>query len=140
MNKALYNQVHALAEKLMTAAEQEDVKQFHSLYDELETLCIDHDGSKKDHPVLWETLADFTEEFEDAIEIYEKALELATSLKAFDYQASILFSMARVYTELEKPDSAKASAEKALLAAEKSEDMGLQKEIQSWLADFGFYV
>lgn len=139
MNKQIFNQVHALAEKLLTAAEKEDVKTFHDLYDELESLCIEHDGSKKDHPVQWEALADFTEEFEDAIEIYEKALELAVKLKAFDYQASILFSMARVYVELDKSESARSSAEKALEVAKKANDEQITSEIQSWLDEYGFY-
>lgn len=139
MNKQIYNQVHALAEKLLTAAENEDVQNFHRIYDELESLCIDHDGSKKDHPVQWEALADFTEEFEDAIEIYQKALDLAVKIKAFDYQASILFSMARVWVELDKSDSARSSAEKALEAAKKAEDADLENEIQQWLNEYGFY-
>lgn len=139
MNKAIFNQVHALAEKLMQAAEKENVSLFHSLYDELESLCIDHDGSKKDHPMQWEALADFTEEFEDAVEIYEKALAMAKENREFDYQASIQFSMARVFVELEKSESAQKSAEAALEAAGKAQDAELESEIKEWLKSYSFY-
>ena len=139
MNKALFNQVHALAEALMQAAEQEDIAQFHSNYDKLESLCIDNENSKKDHPMQWEALADFTEEFEDAIEIYEKALAMATDNREFDYQASILFSMARVYVEIKKTESAQSAAERALEAAKKAQDTELAAEINDWLKEYQFY-
>lgn len=139
MNKALFNQVHALAEKLMDAVEKENAPLFHTLYDELESLCIEHDGSKKDHPMQWEALADFTEDFEDAIEIYEKALEMAKANREFDYQASIQFSMARVFVELEKSESAQKSAEAALDAAVKAQDAELESEIKEWLNEYQFY-
>ena len=139
MNKTIYNQVHKLAEQLMSAAEKEDVDTFHNLYDILESLCIEHDGSKKDHPMQWEALADFTEELEDAIELYEKALELAKSQREFDYQASILFSMARVWVELEKSDAARDAAQGALEAASKAQDEELMAEIKEWLEEYRFY-
>ena len=139
MNKPLFNKVHALAEKLMDAAQREDADAFYQQYDELETLCIEHDGTKKDHPVLWETLADFTEDFEDALEIYEKALSLANDLKTFDYQASIQFSMAQLLSELNKSDSAKSRAQQAMELATKIDDNELVQEIQEWLDGFQYY-
>ncbi len=123
----------------MSAAEREDVERFNALYDDLESICIEHDGSKKDHPMQWEALADFTEEFEDAIELYEKALELAKAQREFEYQASILFSMARVWVELEKPDAAREAAQASLDAANKAQDEDLLQEVQQWLDEYKFY-
>ncbi len=134
MNKQIFNQVHGLAEQLMAAAEKEDINTFHALYDQLESLCIEHDGGKKDHPLQWEALADFTEDYEEAVDIYEKAFQLAKAQRDFDFQASIQFSLARVFRELGKMPESKAASELSLEAAKKVDDEELIEEIQQWVA------
>ncbi|NQX92886.1 MAG: SDR family oxidoreductase [Flavobacteriales bacterium] len=51
----------------MKAASVEDIAQFSSLYAELKAICVDNENTDKDHPVQWETLADFTEELDGLV-------------------------------------------------------------------------
>ena len=74
INTKIYKAVYELAEKLMRAADKEDREAFDSLYAELKAICIENENTDKDHPEQWETLADFTEELDDALVGYEKAL------------------------------------------------------------------
>ena len=64
---------------------------------------------------------------------------MATDNREFDYQASILFSMARVYVEIKKTESAQSAAERALEAAKKAQDTELAAEINDWLKEYQFY-
>ncbi len=129
MNTKIYKSVHNLAEKLMQAASTEDRRAFDSLYAELKAICIDNENTEKDHPVQWETLADFTEELEDALVIYEKALEKSTAINSKDYMSSIAFSMATLQIELGQTDAALNNLRDAKVSANKIEDKELKIEI-----------
>lgn len=129
VNTRIYKAVYALAEKLMKAAEKEDSETFATLYRQLEEICQQHEGTEKDHPEQWETLADFTEEYPHALAIYQKALTKATAIKAYDHMASIGLSMATLYVELDRPSDATESLRQAALSAENVDDPGLKAEI-----------
>jgi tetratricopeptide (TPR) repeat protein len=129
MNTKIYKSVHSLAEKLMEAASKEDREAFDSLYTELKGICTDNESTEKDHPVQWETLADFTEELEDAVAIYVKALEKSTAINSKDYMSSIAFSMATVQIELGQTDAAIKNLQDAKVSANKIEDKELKIEI-----------
>jgi len=133
MNTKLYKSVHSLAEKLLVAANKEDQKKFDALYSELKAICIDNENTNKDHPVQWETLADFTDELEDAIAGYEKALAKAVAINSKDYIASIAFSMATLQLELGQKDEALKSLQTAKTNANKSEDKEFKLEINALL-------
>ncbi len=132
-NNDIYGAVHDLAEQLLDAANKEDEGSFDALYTELESICTKNDNSSKDHCVQWETLADFTEDIEEALRIYEKALEKATAARAKDYMASIAFSMASLYVELGKNDAAIKSLKGAKNNASKLDDRVLKREINELL-------
>jgi hypothetical protein len=100
INTKIYKTVYRLAEKLMDAAEEEDREAFDLLYADLTAVCIDNENTDKDHPEQWETLADFTEELEDAVAGYAKALEKAVAVNSKDHLSSIAFSMATLQIEL----------------------------------------
>ncbi len=134
MSNVIFKEVESLAEQLMDAAEANNDTQFYALYDQLELLCEKHRGSKKDHPVLWETLADFTEENEKSIETYEYAYGVAKALKDNEYKASILFSMAQRLAEEGEKDRVKEVIDKAAKFASFTEDQELIDEINQ-LAD-----
>ena len=129
MSTKIYKSVHSLAEKLMEAANKEDSEAFDSLYTELQAICIDNENTEKDHPVQWETLADFTQELEDALAIYEKALEKSTAINSKDYMSSIAFSMATLQIELGQTDAAIKNLQDAKTSANKIEDKQLKIEI-----------
>jgi len=129
MNTKLYTQVHSLAKGLLNAAENENDAVFYRQYDELKLICELNETSNKNHPVQWETLADFTEDIDDALAYYQKALGLADAINAHDYIASIHFSMAKFLVEQGKIERALDAAELAELHASKNEDEALKQEI-----------
>jgi hypothetical protein len=133
MNTKIYKSVHSLAEKLMEASNKEDRDAFDSLYAELKAICIDNENTDKDHPVQWETLADFTEELEDAVAGYEKALEKSIAINSKDHMSSVAFSMATLQIELGQTDVAVKNLQDAKISANKIEDKELKVEIDELL-------
>ncbi len=133
MNTKIYKAVHDLAEKLMVAARKEDQQSFNELYTELKLICDENENSDKDHPVQWETLADFTEDLKDAVAIYIKALAKATAINSKDYMSSIAFSMAALQVELGQLNEAIENLKKAKVSANKIVDKDLKAEIDELL-------
>ncbi|WP_223144966.1 hypothetical protein [Teredinibacter waterburyi] len=133
MNTKIYKSVHGLAEKLMAAANKNNREKFDSHYTELKAICTDNENSDKDHPVQWETLADFTEELEESLAIYEKALEKSIAINSKDHISSIRFSMARLQLELGLNDAALKNLQAAKVSANKIEDNELKVEINGLL-------
>lgn len=133
LNTKLYKSVHTLAEQLVEAADKADRETFDALYTELKAICIENENTEKDHPVQWETLADFTEEVDDAIAIYEKALGKAEAINEKDYMASIAYSIATLQLELGENKKAIKYLEEAKTNANKSEDLELKADIDKLL-------
>ena len=129
INTKIYKSVYTLAEKLLDAANKDKRELFDSLFDELKAICIDNENTDKDHPEQWETLADFTEELEDAVVAYEKALQKAIAINSMDHMSSIAFSMATLQVELGQVDAAIKNLREAKINANKIEDKELEKEI-----------
>ena len=136
MNTKIYKQVHTLAKDLLKAAEYEDQESFDQYYLELKKLCEAHEGTAKDHPVQWETLADFTEDFAEAIELYNKALRKAEAIDSVDFCSSIGYSRATMKLEVGDKTGAIADLEKAKIAScGEIEDKNLKAEIHDLLTE-----
>ena len=133
INTKIYKAVHSLAEKLMEAARKDDQAEFESLYGQLKIICTGNDNTDKDHPEQWETLADFTEDLEAALVIYEKAQAKALAINAKDHLSSIGLSMAKLQVDLGKKEAAIKSLESAQVSANKIEDKQLKAEIDALL-------
>lgn len=133
MNTKLYKKVHSLATEMLLAADEEDDERFISYYQELKTLCGEYEDKAENHPVQWETLADFTEDVTEAMTIYQKALTYAQSINANDYIASISYAMALLFKEQNETEQAVNSALQAENHAAKTEDQQLQREIKQLL-------
>ena len=133
MNTKIYKAVHSLAEALMTAARKDDRLTFDTLYSELMSICIDNENTEKDHPVQWETLADFTEELDDAVAGYAKALKKSIAINSKDHMSSVAFSMATLQIELGQTDAAIKNLQDAKISANKIEDKNLKTEIDELL-------
>ena len=118
----------------MKAAAKDDRATFEALYAELEAICTEHENTGKDHPEQWETLADFTEELEDALPIYQKALDKAVAKQSNDHIASIGFSMAALQVELGDNQAAIERLQQAQASAHTIEDNELKAEIDELLA------
>ncbi|CAA0095518.1 Uncharacterised protein [BD1-7 clade bacterium] len=114
MNTKIFEQVHSLATDMLAAAESENSEQFSRLYQELQSICFDNeDDESKNHPVQWETLADFTEDAEEALRHYKKALGFADEIGAKDYKASICYAQAMLLADEERLDEARSAIEEA---------------------------
>lgn len=133
INTKIYKAVYELAEKLMRAADKEDREAFDSLYAELKAICIENENTDKDHPEQWETLADFTEELDDALVGYEKALEKAVAINSKEHMSSIALSMAKLQMELGQTEAAIQSLQNAKASANKVHDDELKAEIDELL-------
>ena len=134
INTKIYKSIYVLAEKLLEADSKNDQKTFDALYAQLKELCIENEKSDKDHPEQWETLADFTEDLDEALVIYQKALDKAAAINSKDHLASIAFSMAELQIELGQTDAAIKSLQKAKISANKIEDKEFRVEINELLA------
>lgn len=133
MNTKIYKEVLYLAKELMSCANKKDQAGFDAFYQELKQICQDNDGTDKDHPVQWETLGDFTDELEQAIGIYDKALEKAIAINSKDYLSSIGFSAALLKVELGDKVGAIQYLEQAKIHSNKIIDKELKAEIHDLL-------
>ena len=134
INTKIYKSIYVLAENLLEADSKNDQKTFDMLYAQLKDLCIENEKSDKDHPEQWETLADFTEDLEEALIIYQKALDKATAINSKDHLSSIAFSMAELQLELGQTDAAIQNLQNAKISANKIEDREFKVEINELLA------
>ena len=135
MNTKIYKKVHSLANDLMKAADREDEKSFYGFYDQLQALCEENEQDKvKNHPVQWEALADFTDDIDKALKLYEKSLDLASQTNALDYMASINLSMARLLLESNQTEAATKHATNAQIQAKNLGDNELCSDINEFLA------
>lgn len=134
INTKIYKSIYVLAENLLEADSKNDQKTFDMLYAQLKDLCTENEKSDKDHPEQWETLADFTEDLEEALVIYQKALDKAAAINSKDHLSSIAFSMAELQLELGQTDAAIKSLQNAKVSANKIEDREFKVEINELLA------
>ena len=135
MNTKIYKQVLLHTDHLMAAAQAEDQVTFDQHYLALKQLCEEHDNSDKDHPVQWETLADFTDDLPLAITIYQQALLKAEAINDKDFRSSISYSIAALKVELGDKDGAIESLEKAKISCNKISDKELKAEIHDLLEE-----
>lgn len=117
----------------MDAANNENKEKFDSLYAELKAICSENENTHKDHPEQWETLADFTEDLEEAVKGYAKALNKALAINSKDHMSSIGYSMAKLQLELGQTDIAIKTLQDAKISANKIIDKELQAEIDELL-------
>lgn len=133
MNTKIYKKVLSLAGELMEAAEEKNQKKFDGLYSQLKQLCEDNDQTDKDHPVQWETLADFTDDLSEAVSVYESALERAEAINSKDFRSSIGYTIATLKVELGDKKGAIEHLENAKISCNKIVDKGLKAEIHDLL-------
>ncbi|PKH87933.1 Replicative DNA helicase [Colwellia sp. Bg11-28] len=137
MNTKIYKHVHSLAKDLMQAVHRKNQIRFDECYAELKKVCEDNESTDKDHPVQWETLADFTDDLELAISIYEKALLKAEAINSKDFLSSIAFAIASLQVELGDKTSAIEHLKNAKINSNKIADKDLKAEIEALLEELG---
>ena len=134
INTKIYKAIYKLAEELLEADRRGNQAAFDAFYAELKALCIDNENTDKDHPEQWETLAAFTEDLDEALVIYDKALTKAVAINSKDHMSSIAFSMAVLQIEMGDTDAAIKNLQNAKIAANKIEDKEFKVEIDELLA------
>ncbi|MBE0368376.1 MULTISPECIES: tetratricopeptide repeat protein [Pseudoalteromonas] len=135
MNTKLYKSVLSITDHLMGAAQEQNQGTFDRYYAELKQLCEHNENSDKDHPVQWETLADFTDDLALAVTIYEHALTKAEALNSKDFCSSIGYSIGALKAELGDHTGAIAHLEKAKISSNKIIDKQLKSEIHDLLEE-----
>ena len=135
MNTKIYKRVLSFTDSLLAAAEENNQKRFDGYYLELKQLCEDNENTDKDHPVQWETLADFTDDLALAITIYEHALVKAEAINSEDFRSSIGFSIAALKVELDDKTGAIEHLEKAKISCKEIIDKELKAEIHNLLEE-----
>lgn len=135
MNTKLYKRVLSLTDNLMAAVQENNQSKFDGYYLELKQLCKENENTDKDHPVQWETLADFTDDLALAISIYEHALVKAEAINSKDFRSSIGFSIAALCVELGNKTAAIEHLEKAKISCNKIVDKELKAEIHDLLEE-----
>lgn len=133
INTKIYKAIYTLAEELLEADRIGNQAAFDGFYAELKAICTDNENTDKDHPEQWETLADFTEDLDEALVIYDKALTKATAINSKDHMSSIAFSMAVLQIEMGEKDAAIKNLQNAKISANKIEDKEFKVEIDELL-------
>ncbi len=135
MNTKIHKKLNELSINLVKAAKRDDEKTFYQFYGELKTLCTDNqEDVHNNHPEQWETLADFTDELEDAIAYYKVALALAVEMKDKEFIASINYAMAVMYNDAGYHQDALDCALHAKQSMKRVHDKVLLEEIDDLLA------
>ena len=135
MNTKIYKRVLSLTDSLMAAVQQKNQSRFDGYYLELKQLCEEHENTDKDHPVQWETLADFTDDLALAVTIYQQALVKAEAINNKDFRSSIGFSIGVLKVELNDKAGAIEALEQAKISCNKIVDKQLKAEIHDLLEE-----
>ncbi len=134
MKAPLYDDILAICQEIANASNTENDELRLASCKKLQVLCATNQGSPKDHPLQWEALADFTEDGEQAMDIYEVALATADKLSLPTFTASAYLAMAQRQVEFEENEQALVFANKANEAAQTIENAELKAEITEILA------
>ena len=129
----IYFRVLDLATTLVNASESFDTRAFWNQYNELREICEAETAAGRAHPFLFETLADFTDDNQIAVDIYRKGLDVASQPDAAKYRASIQFAIAQRYKDMGEMGLAYDSAVRANEVARSLDDLDLRKEISEFL-------
>jgi hypothetical protein len=137
MNITLCKKTHSYAIALLAADDEENDEVFIRVYNELKALCYEHEGDDhSNYPLQWETLADFTEQADQALIYYEKALAIAQTIQANDYIVSVSYAMATILLEKEQKELALVMALQANKFSKEISNRELQVEIKALLKLF----
>ena len=124
-----------LTDAILNASEDGEEDNSASLYAQLHTYCDSIAAAGRDHPFLWETLADFTGDDHIAIEHYNHALMLANAVQAISYEASIHLALAERHSNLGDVAAARDHALRADALAQRTDDLPLRQAISQFLLD-----
>lgn len=128
-----YECVLSLAAALTVAVESDDDKDYSYHYSQLELLCEQARKNNTVHPFLLESLGDFTLVDEEAVDIYEEALELAQKLQLPHYNPSLQLAIAERYRELGDFAAALSYASEAQRNLTDASEQGLRDDLAEFM-------
>ncbi|MBL4899205.1 MAG: hypothetical protein JKX76_06085 [Colwellia sp.] len=134
MKAPLYNEILDICQNIATASSNDDDEARNSACSDLQKLCATNQDSPKDHPLQWEALADFTEDGDQAMDIYQIALAIAEKLKLDTFITSVYLAMAQRQQEFEESSKALEYANMANTAAQNISSKELKQEVQEFLS------
>ncbi len=129
MKAPLFNEILAICQLIASASSNDDENARNKSYQELIKLCAANENTPRDHPLQWEALADFTNDSEQAIDIYQKGLACAQKFELVDFKASIYLSVAQRYQEMAEQDKSLDAATQSYQLADKVSNQELKQEI-----------
>jgi len=135
MKAPLYDEILDICQQIANASAEDNDEVRNDACKNLQKLCATNQGTPKDHPLQWEALADFTEDGDLAMDIYEIALGCADKLALPTFTASIYLAMAQRQQEFEKTDKAMEYGKQAEIASENIDSEEMKQEIKAFLAD-----
>jgi len=133
MKAPLYNEILDICQLIANASATSNDEARSNACKSLQKLCATNQDTPKDHPLQWEALADFTEEGDLAMDIYEIALTSAEKLKLPTFTASVYLAMAQRQNEFEDAEKTITFAKKAEVASENIDSEELKQEIKDFL-------
>ena len=134
MKAPLYDDILGICQEIANASNTDNDELRLASCKKLQVLCATNQDSPKDHPLQWEALADFTEDGEQAMDIYEVALATAEKLALPIFTASAYLAMAQRQVEFEEKEQALVFATKANEAAQTVNSEESKTEITELLA------
>ncbi len=133
MKAPLFDEILTICQEIANASAADNDEARLAACKKLQVLCATNQDSPKDHPLQWEALADFTEDGDQAMEIYQIALALSEKMVLPTCQASITLAMAQRHHEFEELEKALDLAEKANVFAESIDNVELKNDISEFL-------
>ena len=131
----IHERVFDLTCHMVNTWDFDDTRARWKLYEELRDYCESIAAAGRDHPFLWETLADFTTDNRAAIPIYLRALPLAIAAGATEYEASIYLALAERHLTLGEISVAYDYALQADELASRTDDLDLRRSVSQFLLD-----
>ncbi|GLX76959.1 hypothetical protein tinsulaeT_02990 [Thalassotalea insulae] len=129
MKAPLFSEILEICQGIADASSKDNENARNASYQALIKLCSVNENTPRDHPLQWEALADFTNDSEQAIDIYQKGLACAEKLDLVSFKASIYLAMAQRFNEMAEQEQALASAKQAYDLTEQVSDQELRDEI-----------
>jgi len=133
MKAPLFDDILIICQEIANASAAENDEAREAACKKLQILCATNQNSPNDHPLQWEALADFTEDGDQAMDIYKLALSTAEKMTLTVFQTSITLAMAQRYQEFEEVNKAIELAEKANELAKTIDDEALKAEVNEFL-------
>lgn len=124
----IYDELLRLATQLKEVAMEGNPETTAEHYEQLKDYCLAQIDEDRDYAFIWETLGDFTDDFDGAVKYYERALEISARDGEPDY--SVLIALGERYLDNGQKDMARSYLSAGLKKAfsENDEEMILRAD------------